>query len=134
MRTIFDQCVNPRFFYFLIMINLYKQDIDIAAQENKNKFENSIENEDLKDIKDHFVQYGGSQHMKSFFKKGRDLVLKQVQDKVKKIEQYFLEDNTNEALIYVRLLYEYLTVRSLIRSKFEETHFCFINQFIENQK
>ncbi|CAF1185261.1 unnamed protein product [Adineta steineri] len=124
-----------------------KKDINIKAQDTNNEFENKIGNEDPKDIKDLLKGYEDSQGMKSFFNKGRDLVLKQVQDKVKKIEEYFQEDNINEALAYVKILYGYqieletivfdirqpfLTVRSLIKNKFETTHLCFMNQFLEN--
>ncbi|CAF0939888.1 unnamed protein product [Adineta steineri] len=120
-----------------------KADIDLKIDDNAKNLRNVISNEDPKAIKVVLQPNRNSQTIDPLRKEGRELILKQVQDKVNKIDQYFQQDNVNEALAYVKIVFDYhnelgsiitdirqpyLTVRSQTKNKFEAGDFIAINK------
>ncbi|CAF3967980.1 unnamed protein product, partial [Rotaria sordida] len=124
-----------------------KDDINfMIQQQNHNEFQNLIRIEDLKPIKN-LQQYQNSQSIQSLISQTRELVLTQVQEITDKIDQHVEQDNINEALTVVKILYEYkneletivtyvrqpyLIVQTQIKMKFENAYLCFMNQFLQN--
>ncbi|CAF4440771.1 unnamed protein product [Didymodactylos carnosus] len=133
--------------YLQQKVELYKEKINQIAEEIENDLQNAINSRVAKIIKNRFQNYLDSQGMHSFISRSRDLILDQIQDKVNKIDQYFQQDNVNETLAYVKIIYEYKIeletivpnirepysiVLSQIKNKFENAFLCFMDQFLQN--
>ncbi|CAF2548215.1 unnamed protein product [Rotaria sp. Silwood2] len=124
-----------------------KKDIMSMDQVTHSTFTDVISNGDPKSIKVLLEEYKTSQGMQSFIKKGRKIVLNQMQDVVNKINHYFEQNDVKEALSVVKILYEYkieletivtddrepyLKSRSNIKRKFQLAYICFMNHFLQN--
>ncbi|CAF2963370.1 unnamed protein product [Rotaria sp. Silwood2] len=130
-----------------IELEYCKKDIMSMDQVTNSTFTDVISDGDPKSIKVLLEQYKTSPGMQSFIKKGREIVLNQMQDVVNKINHYFEQTDVKEALSVVKILYEYkieletivtdvrepyLKARSNIKKKFQLAYICFMNHFLQN--
>ncbi|CAF1389902.1 unnamed protein product [Rotaria sordida] len=124
-----------------------KEDIDRLIQDNDNMLDAAFSSGDLKSIKTILEEYKTSVDMKPNFNKGREIILKSIQDIVTKIKESFEKHDIAVALSNVRRLHEYRVefqilstdirqpcsnVQNQIKTVFLEAYSGFVSRFLDS--
>ncbi|CAF4449380.1 unnamed protein product [Rotaria sp. Silwood2] len=124
-----------------------KEDIDQLIHDNDNRLNDACNSGDLKSIKHILEEYKNTDGMKPYFNKGRDFVLRSINDNITKIRKCFEDHDVTGALLNVKIFYEhrvnfqdiitdirqpYLDVQNLIKNAFQEAYRCFVNSFLDS--
>ncbi|CAF0938955.1 unnamed protein product [Adineta steineri] len=123
-----------------------KADIILHIKDTEANLDKAISSGNLKNIKDVLQEYQNSEGMQCYLNKGRELVLKQMQEIAVKINENFEKHEIMEALDNAKKLCDYkdelesvvvetkqiyLDVRSRIKHTFREASLSFKNRFLD---